>query len=1009
MRQETFFKQSSSDAFQDYAYACSGRKTEIWDWIVLTAADEKQADAYRIQIEKRKAEKWLPAGTRTAVVPDYRNERIGSGGATLNVLRVLIEEDGLEQVLDSRILVIHSGGDSRRIPQYSACGKLFAPVPKMLPGGHVSALFDELLILASGIAGRTGKGIMIFPSDTELLFNSLQLDLFSCDAAGLSMKASVAEGKEHGVFLSGKESQGGRNASRFLHKLSEQALREAGAVDDRDQVDIDTGCIWLGRRVVSALCGLFCTGSAVDIRKFETYVNPDVCLNFYADFVYPLAEDAVLEEFLQEAPENGMSEELLSCRSSIWEKLHGYQLALVKMAPARYIHFGMTHELYDLYVNDMDAYSYLGWNKRVNSNAQSGTVINSYVSKAAVLSEKTLIENSLIKADTCIGDGTILSNVETAGCQIPEDTVLSGIRLENGRYVCRIYAREDNPKASGNAPFLGGSIEKLIRTAGIPESEIWAENPASIWNAAIYPEKDSMEEAVKSALFLYELMSGTAGRSGLEDWKKSKKHSMSSSFCQADVHFLLDWQEKVRWLVKMEQFLEALSAGCGMSLELDRLCGGCTVFEITKIMEETAAKAQDAGFPDNMRLYLAASDICRKYLKQDAQRANQLEDKAYEAVRDCICAEVSARFSMDWHTASIQENRAVAELPVRVNFCGSPSDAAPYCLEHGGTMIDGALLLNGKKPVRAEAEKIKEGIILESADQGNRLCAGGMHEIRDCRNPSDPFALHKAVLIATGLIPMADDVSMEEFCKRIGGGIRLETQAQVPKGSGLGTSSILAAAAIRAIHRLFGEKPADEMIHAQVFLAEQLMNTGGGWQDQAGSLAGGISCLTSAPGTYQKIESEILELSDAARYELNERFALIFSGQRRLARNVLREEMNQCIRNDPAALDAVKKIQECCALMRHYLLKGNITEFAKYMTKQFELVKVLDKGASNTCIEYIFDVIDGLIDGKSICGAGGGGFLQVILKKGVSKEQLKSRIAEEFAECGVEVWDCELV
>ena len=97
-------------------------------------------------------------------------------------------------------------------------------------------------------------------------------------------------------------------------------------------------------------------------------------------------------------------------------------------------------------------------------------------------------------------------------------------------------------------------------------------------------------------------------------------------------------------------------------------------------------------------------------MKQDAQRANQLEDKAYEAVRDCICAEVSARFSMDWHTASIQENRAVAELPVRVNFCGSPSDAAPYCLEHGGTMIDGALLLNGKKPVRAEAEKIKEGM-----------------------------------------------------------------------------------------------------------------------------------------------------------------------------------------------------------------------------------------------------------------------------------------------------------
>ena len=49
-------------------------------------------------------------------------------------------------------------------------------------------------------------------------------------------------------------------------------------------------------------------------------------------------------------------------------------------------------------------------------------------------------------------DGAVLSNIEAEDCLIPDDTVLSGIRLENGKYVCRIYGREDNPKASGSAP-----------------------------------------------------------------------------------------------------------------------------------------------------------------------------------------------------------------------------------------------------------------------------------------------------------------------------------------------------------------------------------------------------------------------------------------------------------------------------------------------------------------------------------------------------------------------------
>ena len=186
MEQEKFFRQSYEDAWSDYEYSCQNYIADKWDFIILTAANERQADSYRMQIEKRREENRLPLGTEIFVIADYQNERIGSGGAFFNVLRFLECEMRVE-VDSKKILLINSGGDSKRIPQYSACGKLFSPVPRLIQNKFVSSIFDELIIAASGIPARTGNGIMVFPSDTVMLFNPLQLDLISCDAAALSM------------------------------------------------------------------------------------------------------------------------------------------------------------------------------------------------------------------------------------------------------------------------------------------------------------------------------------------------------------------------------------------------------------------------------------------------------------------------------------------------------------------------------------------------------------------------------------------------------------------------------------------------------------------------------------------------------------------------------------------------------------------------------------------------------------------------------------------------------
>lgn len=69
----------------------------------------------------------------------------------------------------------------------------------------------------------------------------------------------------------------------------------------------------------------------------------------------------------------------------------------------------------------------------------------------------------------------------------------------------------------------------------------------------------------------------------------------------------------------------------------------------------------------------------------------------------------------------------------------------------------------------------------------------------------------------------------------------------------------------------------------------------------------------------------------------------------------------------------------------------------------------LDAGSSNTLIEQIFSSIEELIDGKLVCGAGGGGFLQVILKKGVTRQQVEERLNEVFMDSLVGVADCRLV
>ena len=269
--------------------------------------------------------------------------------------------------------------------------------------------------------------------------------------------------------------------------------------------------------------------------------------------------------------------------------------------------------------------------------------------------------------------------------------------------------------------------------------------------------------------------------------------------------------------------------------------------------------------------------------------------------------------------------------------------------------------------------------------------------------------MQKACLLACGIIPK-EGGSLEAILNRLGGGFEMHSEVtNVPKGSGLGTSSILSAAAVKAVFEFTGIEYDDDELYATVLAMEQIMSTGGGWQDQVGGVTPGIKFITSSPGINQQINVEHVKLDEQTKKELSERFAVIYTGQRRLARNLLRDVVGGYVGNEPKSLKAHSEIQKVAALMRFALERGNVDEFAKLLNDHWGLSKMIDEGSTNTLIDQIIMTVDDLADAKMIVGAGGGGFLQVILKKGVTKRDVHNRLKEVFQDFDVDVWQSDFV
>lgn len=1009
-----FLRQSYIDAWEDYQRSIRKRSFAQWDYIVLTASNEEQANAFQSQITYRQNKNVLPCKTKYLVLPDPDGKRVGSGGATLQVLQKLAEQEDIAgDFHNKRILVIHSGGDSKRVPQYSVCGKLFSPVPRELPDGRASTLFDEFLIGMAGVPSRFREGMLVLSGDVLLLFNPLQIDAQFHGAAAISMKSPVDVGKDHGVFLN----NGKDYVKKFLHKQSIETLEKLGAVNTHGNVDLDTGAVLFDVNLMNALLSLVQTDGKIDAEKYARFVNEKSRISLYGDFLYPLAEDSTLEQYYKEQPEGTFCEELTECRTRIWEALHSFEMKLICLSPAEFIHFGTTRELLALLTDEIADYEYLDWKPMVFTNYKSekkvqAAVHNALIEETVQLTDKCYVENSWLRGNTVLEKDCVISQLELKDVTVPS-MVLHGVALkrENGekRYIVRAYGIKDNPKKTleERGSFLAGDLQSFINLNNLKTEDIWESEDHSLWKAKLYPVTDSQKKGVSWALLLHRMSSEKADEVKVAEWKALKRYSLEESFQMADASVLVPWEEKLENRILIERFLNRLRAG-------EHYVDSLKTFGVTELDEkqfdmlmEMAEK--ELPFEEKIRALYSISRSM-KFMKKNFHGISydQVEQKCFATIQQEIFKASNVNQVKQY---KIAKNQVKVSLPVRVNWGGGWTDTPPYCNEKGGVVLNAAILLNGQEPIEVELKKLPEKYIeFASLDLDAHGVVTTAAEIQDCHNPYDSFALHKAALIACGIIPMEGEADLEKILDEMGGGFYMSTRVKgVPKGSGLGTSSILSGACVRALGKFLGTSWSDSDVYELVLNLEQIMSTGGGWQDQVGGLTGGIKYITSRSGMKQKLKVEYLDLDEATKTELQERFALIYTGQRRLARNLLRDVVGNYIGGKKESKEALEEMKHLAVMMRYELEQGDVNAFAKLLNEHWEVSKKLDAGSTNTCIDQIFASCEDLIDGKFISGAGGGGFLQVILKKGVSKEMLRARLLDVYQDSGVDVWNAEFV
>jgi galactokinase/mevalonate kinase-like predicted kinase len=598
-------------------------------------------------------------------------------------------------------------------------------------------------------------------------------------------------------------------------------------------------------------------------------------------------------------------------------------------------------------------------------------------------------------------------------------------------WFVRCYGLDDTFKGpieqAGN--FCGVDVFEWLKAVSAGPQDVWDADLScdvrSIWNARMFPTVESHAD-YRQWLWMFD--PAGAGNEQAAAWRKADRYSLEQMLALADHDSFYKRRNTIRAKIVRQSLRQVFHPQSGFSCsELAHLLSdtGDLSAWVSDILSEAHWHFRNSNSGDIESLvfpriiHTLGSALAQLYRDVDqplpkvlpglkqlisparhdwlvsldldlnssgsvVEWARRAQNVAFESLEKAI---VAGGPGQDIHPRSVLRSDEIvwARAPARLDVGGGWTDTPPYSLERGGCVVNAAVNLNGQPPIQAYARVIDEPVIrISSIDLGARIQIADFAQLLDYREATSSFALAKAALALSCLPPQTDidgeNIGLKRVLKRFGGGIELTTLAAIPKGSGLGTSSIMGAVILATIQRVIGRELSQRELFHSVLRLEQALTTGGGWQDQIGGAIDGVKMVVTEPGFVPDARIHHV-LPDILDPEANGgRTLLYYTGVTRLAKNILQQVVGRYLNRDRATMATLRQMHIVAKDVAETLLRRDIEAFGHLVDVAWQLNKQLDPNSTNEEIELLFERVRPFIYGAKLLGAGGGGFMLMICR-----------------------------
>lgn len=878
---------------------------------------------------------------------DPIGSKLGSGGGTTWLLEackqsVSPDEDFLDWLGKEKRILLHAGGQSRRLPGYAPSGKILTPVPvfRWAKGQRLEQnLLSLQLPLYKQIMEKAPESLhtLIASGDVYIRASEPLQTIPDADVVCYGLWVDPNLAKNHGVFVSSRTSP-----DRLDFMLQKPSVEELGKLMQTHLFLMDIGIWLLSDRAVDLL---------VKRSKKEGKLS---YYDMYSDFGLTLGEHPQIAD----------------------EELSELSVAILPLPGGEFYHYGTSRELISStlsvqnLVNDQREIMH----RKVKPHPAM-FVQNAEVDfKLTADNSEIWIENSCVAGEWTLHKQNIITGVPTNHwtLNVPSGVCIDVVPMGETDYAARPYGFNDAFKgdlSKEETLYLGSPVQKWLSERGLSVDGI--EGNHDLQAARIFPVCSSIEEL---GVVMRWMVSEPELEEGRSIWQHSRKISADEISAYANLRRLAAQREYFRvknWPVLARNYERSVF----YQLNLE---DAATEFALHGL------ELPEPLSPAAPLMTQISDSMFRARIQQlKGLPYQEYESNAFGLMREGLTAAALARKQQP--QLSVYSDQIVwGRSPVRIDLAGGWTDTPPYCLSEGGNVVNIAIELNGQPPLQVYVKPCKEyKVILRSIDLGAMEVVTTYEELRNFMQVGSPFSIPKAALVLAGFQPgFSTEVytSLEEQLKAFGSGMEITLLSAIPAGSGLGTSSILASTVLGAVADFCGLNWDKNEICNRTLILEQLLTTGGGWQDQYGGVLRGVKLLQTHAGMDQNPLVRWLPDYLFTGGEYQKCHLLYYTGITRTAKGILAEIVRSMFLNSTEHLSLLNGMKSHAIDLYEAIQRGNFDEMGRLVGKTWKQNQALDSGTNPEAVEAIVRQIADYCLGYKLPGAGGGGYLYMVAK-----------------------------